>query len=508
MKQNYDAIVIGAGMGGLSAAANLAHHGLETLLLERHNVPGGYATSFVRGRFEFEVALHELSGIGVPGNRGNTYDYLEEIGVADKVEFITVPELYRSFAPGLDITMPRGREAYTETLVREFPREEAGIRRFIGRAFGLHADVEKLVGRRGQLGSPLLVPFRYPRLFRYLPVTLGSMLERDIGDPALRAALGQYWGYIGTAPESMPFLNYGLMLAVYIEYGAAFPVGRSQALSNAFIRTMEEKGGVARMSCGVSRIIVENGSAAGVVTDDGEEIRADWVVSNADPITTARKLVGEKHLPAGYFRKLQSNELSTSTVNVYLGLNRSPEQLGIRDHEIFVNDDLDLDRHAVRMGDLTPPAEVALTTYNSVYPEISPPGTSIVVLTALKLGMPWLRIPKKRYRQLKHDLAESMLDRAERIIPGLRAAAEVVEVSTPLTNVRYTGAPAGSIYGFGASTWSSMALLPDHLGPIDGLVMAGAWSRPGGGFGPTIVSGRAASAHIVQNIRKEVRHAA
>ena len=109
MTESYDAIVIGAGLGGLAAATTLAHSGLKTLLLERHNVPGGYATSFCRGRYEFEVALHELSGIGPPERRGNTYRALEYLGVTDKVEFLHVPELYRVVClepsapgPGLD----------------------------------------------------------------------------------------------------------------------------------------------------------------------------------------------------------------------------------------------------------------------------------------------------------------------------------------------------------------------------------------------------------------------
>ncbi len=125
MTKHYDVIVIGAGLGGLSVATMLAKNGLGVLLLERHNVPGGYATSFVRGRavgeqpYEFEVALHELSGVGPPGRRGAVYRYLEYLGMADKVEFLHVPNLYRSvfldpsgWSPsglGLDVTLPTGR---------------------------------------------------------------------------------------------------------------------------------------------------------------------------------------------------------------------------------------------------------------------------------------------------------------------------------------------------------------------------------------------------------------
>ena len=114
MPRNYDVIVIGAGLGGLSAATYLAREGLDVLLLERHVVPGGYATSFVRGRYEFEVALHELSGIGTPDRRGGLYRYLDYLGVASKVEFINIPNLYRAIFPDLDITLPVGMEAFQQ----------------------------------------------------------------------------------------------------------------------------------------------------------------------------------------------------------------------------------------------------------------------------------------------------------------------------------------------------------------------------------------------------------
>lgn len=508
MTRSYDTVVIGAGLGGLSAATNLADHGLRVLLLERHNVPGGYATSFVRGRFEFEVALHELSAIGPRGQRGNTYDYLAKLGVSDRVDFLTLPDLYRSVSPEVDITLPRGREAFTSALINEFPKEESGIRRFLGRCFDLLGDLMRLMQQGGKVGNPLLAPLRFRHLMRYIPVTLASVLERDIRDPRLRAVLGQYWGYVGTPPSRAPFFNFGIMLASYITYGAAYPVGRSQALSNAFVETLRSKGGEVRMGVGVRRIIVEGGRTVGVITDEDEEIRASWIVSNADPVTTSRKLIGDEHLPPSFLRELRAKSLSPSTVNVYLGLNRSSEQLGLTDHEVFVNADHDLDGHAASMNGLGAPREIALTNYSAVYPEFSPPGTAVVVLTTLARSAPWLNLDAGDYIAAKSAMARAMLDSAETIAPGLRDNAEVIEVSTPLTNMRYAGNPGGAIYGFEATTWHNMALTPDHEGPVAGLMFAGAWTRPGGGFGPAIVSGKNATAPIIEALTKEARHAA
>lgn len=115
---HYDAVVIGAGNGGLAAALTLADAGKKVLLAERHNLPGGFATSFVRGRFEFEASLHELCDFGTPGNSGNLYALFEELGVLDKIEFVTVPEAYRAITldTGEDYTMPFGVQNFIDKM--------------------------------------------------------------------------------------------------------------------------------------------------------------------------------------------------------------------------------------------------------------------------------------------------------------------------------------------------------------------------------------------------------
>ncbi len=162
MSQRYDAIVIGAGLGGLSAATMLARNGLHVLLLERHNVPGGYATSFVRGRYEFEVALHELSGhrpprasrqpLPLPGLPG---------GGAQRSSSSTCPtSTAPSFLTWTSPCRPAGRRSKTK-LCEAFPHEARGIRRFVGRVFDLRSDFIK-ISRQGGAGNPLTMPFACP----------------------------------------------------------------------------------------------------------------------------------------------------------------------------------------------------------------------------------------------------------------------------------------------------------------------------------------------------------
>ncbi len=501
METRYDAIVIGAGLGGLSAAAFLAKNGLSTLLLERHNIPGGYATSFVRGRYEFEIALHELSGLGNEENPTPLSKYLDYLGVTKRVEFVPVREMYRSVFPDLDITMPVGRREYERAMTDAFPKQAQGIRRFLGRIDDLAREMGEIT-KTQQLGNPLTAPVRYKNLIRYLAATWGDVLARDIDDYRCRAVLSQYWGYFGLPPAKVSFLYFAGALASYMRLGPSYIRGRSQSLSNAFIAAFEESGGVVRFNCGVKKIMTNGSAATGVVADDGETYWADHVISNADPITTCRDMIGEDKVPASFFASLRGSSVSPSSVNVYMGINRSPAELGFTVHENFVNNDYDFDRHAELLTVITTPPAALVTCYNAVLPEISPPGTSIVVVTTLSHGDPWCALPPQAYADTKNRVADAMIGMAERLSPDIRKYVEAVEVATPLTNMRYTGSLGGSIYGFNNTGWDHTVLRMRHKGPLDGLWFVGAWTQPGGGFEPCMLSGQMAGASILKAAKK------
>lgn len=501
MANRTDCIVIGAGLGGLSAACSLARMGKKVLLVEAHNVPGGYSTSFVRGRFEFEVALHELSGVGTRQSPGPMLDYLDWLGVGQDIEFVSPDHLYRSVFPGIDVNLPPGREAFEQTLIDAFPGESDGIHRFLERVFALDREASALERsfESGELrGLKLLsVPMKYPNALRHLGNTYADVLYREVADPGARGVLSQLWGYFGLPPTRASFFYFGLGLATYIRQGASYPKGRSQMLANVFVKALERHGGEIHLNTRVERILHRHGRVTGIVTERGREFSCETVVSNTDPMTTCTQLLGLPDEVRGYLNQARGMKIAPSTVNVYLGINRPPTELGLPDHETFVNVDLDIDAHHEGTHGIGRTQAIAVTNYSALWPGISPPGTSIVVLTALAYGEPWFRLRPEEYFDRKMETAQSMMKLAETIAPDLRKHVEVVEVSTPVTNARYAGTLGGSIYGFEHTPEASVIMRPPSPGPMRNLYFAGAWTQPGGGFQPCIMSGRMAANAIM-----------
>ncbi|HOC59992.1 MAG TPA: NAD(P)/FAD-dependent oxidoreductase, partial [Smithellaceae bacterium] len=286
---DYEVVVIGAGNGGLTAAAGLAKRGHKTLLLERHNVPGGCATSFVRGRFEFEVALHQLSGMGLPEFPGPLRGLLNDLGVMDKIEFVQQKNLYRVVVPGqLDINLKADRAAVIESLTERFPAEKEGIQKFFDLLYAFCNELVNVLF----IHDPEASPEKYPLFFNLALKNSQGILDDYLKDRLLQAAVTIYWSYAGQPPSRLSFMELAMMIWAYIEFKPWHMKGGSQAMSNAICDAFLRCGGDARFNCAARKILVKNGRVAAVVTEDGEEIATKFVVSNAGPIRTLIDMVG------------------------------------------------------------------------------------------------------------------------------------------------------------------------------------------------------------------------
>ena len=484
--ETYDVVVIGAGNAGLTAGAALAQGGANVLVLERHNIPGGCATSFCRGRFEFEVALHQLSGIGTPEKPGPLRMILDQLGVMDQLDFMPMSDLYHIMIPGqLDIRLEPDRSRATDTLKRHFPEEADHIEAFFDLVYKVFGEV---IGAF-YFKDPEISQDKYPLYFQYGLKPLQAVLNDHFQDPLLKAALTPYWTYMGLPPSRLSFIDMAAMLFAYIEFLPFHLRGGSQALSNALARRIVDCGGKIRYSCPVERILVEGGRVAGVATAAGDTLRAKHVVSNASKIATYIDMLDPDEVPAAVWGELKRTSISPSAFTLYLGLDQPPEALGITSSTNFILGNTDADAVYDRMKTMEIDQEdgLMMTCYTLIDPGFSPAGTSQVALITLKFGDPWLQVPPAQYAAEKYRIADAMLTRAEGAFPGLRNHIEEMEIATPVTHMRYLGTPRGAIYGFEKHIKDSPVFLPNRM-HIEGLFLAGGWVG-GNGFQPTLEAG-------------------
>ncbi|MEJ2169491.1 MAG: NAD(P)/FAD-dependent oxidoreductase [Desulfobacterales bacterium] len=494
----YDVVVIGAGNGGLTAAARLAQAGVNVLLLERHNIPGGAATSFCRGRFEFEVALHQLSGLGTPEKPGLLRLELDKLGAMADLEFVEISDLYHvATADGFRLTLKTNRDETIAVLKDRFPHQKDAIGRYFDLMAGFASD---MIGAF-IFKDPAPSREKYPHLYQYALRNSKEILDEYFSDPLLKAVLSVYWGYLGVPPTRLAFGYLCMVLFQYMEFKPFHVKGGSQALSNAILNKFVSNGGTVRFNCGANKIMVRDGRIKGVVTADGDEIEAQYVVSNVSPIAVYSHLVDREHVPPEVLAEMKSRNLSTSAFTLFIGFDCDPDQLGIEESTNFLMRSTDIsDGLLDRMNRLDITDELmVLSCYDVTDPDFSPPGTCQANVVTLKYGEPWLRIPPRRYHDVKFRCADAMLQRVYEIYPEARNHIEEIEVGTPLTHMRYLGHPLGAIYGYEMLTKDSLFFQPGRHSPIQGLFFAGGWAGDNG-FEPTLRSGISAAKSIIKRL--------
>ncbi len=188
-------VVIGAGNGGLTAAATLCLFGLKPLVLEQHNLPGGFASSFVRGRFEFEPSLHELREYGTDDNKGEVREMLESFGVFG--EFLPVPEAYHLIIPGkLDVRMPFGEEAYKAEMEKLVPGSKDAVEKYFQLCKDIIAGFAYVAESRGK-PDPEVLKNQHPNFLKTNPYSLGEVFDAIKMPQKAQDIIAAYWCYLG-----------------------------------------------------------------------------------------------------------------------------------------------------------------------------------------------------------------------------------------------------------------------------------------------------------------------
>lgn len=505
----FDAIVIGAGNGGLTAATALQRGGAKTLLLERHNIPGGCATSFVRGEFEFEVALHQLSGLGTEDKPFIMRKLFGELGVLDKVEFVQEGELYRMVVlDQFDITLPASWAGIRTTLIEHFPIEEKNILAFMTLCEQVTLESFMGVPQARKMNSQEMLNKNCKNFVEYGLRDAKSVLDEFFENEHLKTLLAAYWCYLGMPPKDINFSDLAVMLYAYGVFKPWHVKGGSQALSSALLESFLEAGGEVRFNCSVDKILTDQSgdkpSVKGVRTEFGDTIACDHIISNASTVVTFTELLDTPVLPQGISQDFKSRDLGTSAFCIYLGLDCTPAELGIKNASTFISNTTDENFMHATMSTMNPPVATMLTCYNVDDPSFAPQGKSQISLLCLQYGSVWEDIPVEKYAETKYEFAQHLINQAEQIFPGIQAHIEEVEVATPLTMMRYLNTPGGAIYGFKQNPEDNL-LFRERYDQVNGLHIAGSWQGMGG-FQPTYMVGAATAKAIVKKVK--VKHAA
>lgn len=502
---HFDAVIIGAGLGGLSCAAAFARQGFRPLVLEQHNKPGGYATTFKRpGGFEFDVSLHATT----VGERNGVHNLIPGFPEINDVEFVSHPSLCRVIYPDYDLRVPnQDVPAYVSWLKKNFPNEPAGIDALFADMKGVTEEVHRLSASKSPIDESRFSA-DYPVLAKFSTATWGQIVDSRLKDPKLKAIVSSQWGYYGLPPSKLASIYYGLPYYSYLSQGGFYPKGRSQKISNAMVTFIEGHGGQVLINTRVESVLLNGGAAYGVRTVDGHEYKGRVVVCNANMYDLFHKLLEPNTVPVDYIKRMDHFSVSLSTFQIFLGLQRDlVHEAGIPDSEISYIPGYDMEAayQQARSGDFSSPHFSAML-YDNVYPGYSPAGKNTVNLLCLQGYEHWKPYEadyragnKTAYRLEKNRMADSVIALAEeKLLPGLSKAIEVKEIGTPLTNVRYTSNYLGAIYGWDQTLDNSMPKRIGHATPITNLYVSGAWTTPGGGYAGVIPSGLECFAEIMK----------
>jgi prolycopene isomerase len=487
----------------------LAAKGVRVLLLEQHNIPGGFATSFTRGRFEFEVSLHQFADIGSPTNSGSVREFFEnDLGV--HLDWVDLPEAFRLILTdpdeGLDVTMPYGVDAFIDALEKEVPGSRESVTNYVELCREVLEGLAYVGQSRGNPDRRLLLT-KYANFLKSAPYTVDQVADALKIPEEARKILHSQWSYIGTPTSRTNFTIFAGMLIKFLTFGAWIPRQRSHEIALALEARIRELGSEVQYNTRVDELLVENGEVAGVVTSKGDRIDTDFVVSNASPTLVYNNLVRPKsEIPEIALQECNARVNGLSGFVVYLGLDAPPEEIGLREYSYLIYNNMNTTEGYETFTTLDTPKLQAVVCLNNAIPDCSPPGTSIVFITTLYRPEAWQDVGPRDYVATKNKIASELIADLEKATgASLREHIEEFEVATPQTFARYTGSHNGIIYGYEPEPWDSLLPRMMMLGDdqhIQGLQFSGGYAFRCHGYSSTFLSGQVAALLTLRDIKE------
>ncbi|MBW4465873.1 MAG: carotene isomerase [Pegethrix bostrychoides GSE-TBD4-15B] len=500
--RQFDAIVIGSGIGGLVTATQLAAKGASVLVLERYLIPGGSAGYFERSGYRFDVGASMIFGFGDRGTTNLLTRALDAVNMqietipdAVQVEYHLPNGAVNGAAGGLKVH--RDYEQFLRELIGRFPHEAIGIRGFYDecwRVFNCLNAMDLL-----SLEEPRYLTrvfFQHPLaclgLVKYLPQNVGEIARRHIKDPELLQFIDlecYIWSVVPA--DRTPMINAGMVFSDRHYGGINYPKGGVGQIAQKLVEGLEKVGGQIQYKARVTEILCQQGRAVGVKLASGQCCYARRIISNATRWDTFKKLLPAAKLPRQEQKWQQRYQKSPSFFSLHLGVKAEVLPPDTECHHVLLEDWAQMEAAY---------GTVFVSIPTLLDPSLAPAGYQIIHSFTPCWIDDWQNLSPSAYAEKKEEIAAQIIGRLEALFPGLAAGLDYQEVGTPRTHRRFLGRTDGTYGPIPSRKLPGLLGMPFNRTAISGLYCVGDSTFPGQGLNAVAFSGFACAHRVAVDL--------
>ncbi len=481
--ENFDVIVIGSGIGGLTAAGLLSRYGKRVIVCESHTVAGGAAHNFRRQGFEFDSGPSFYCGLSDARSLNPVKQVLDILG--ESLQTVPYDPLGHYHFPEGSFAVYCNYQRYREEVAKITPQGAKELAEFEKRLLPLYEamkGIPTLALRADWQLIPILLSRYLPSLLKMLPnlplvqSSVGSVMDATVKDAWVRRLIDlECFLLSGLKASGTIAPEVAFMLGERSNTAIEYPLGGGSAIVDALVSGLKKWGGELRLGCHVEKIIVENGQAVGVRLAKDQILQAPVVISNATIWDTYSKLLLPEDLPASYRQAALDTPVVESFMHLHLGF-RSEGLENLTGHHVVVHD---------AQKDISVPGNTCMISIPTVWDaSLAPENHHVVHAYTLEPFAGWEK--DRGYEEKKKQKAQSLYRAIEKVIPDIRKRVALELIGTPLTHARYLRRHQGT---YGPAIAAGKGMFPSQSTPIKGLYRVGDSTTPGIGVPAVAASG-------------------